>query len=427
MRTLLADAVRSLGRMFVDAARAFAAHWPQLITLFLLGWAGRLGVLWLVTEVSDWSPTVAVLLLPLAPLSTLLSLVLMLRALAPTLSSFSEMVQPVSARQRAKDDLTVAAQVLLPFLAVYASAGLLKQDVQTFLYDSATDESLNTNIQSIDWGRADYASGWLLIALIVGALLARKIITMRELAKKHLAWAAVGAYLEVLWMVTLAQAFSTQLKEVTDWVTSRQVIATIVGWWDAFIAWLRSWGGWMVATVESIGSFIGSLGSLVVVPVAWLAIGAAVYGHSLKAQELKVGTHEDFNARIKKVPQPVRRAVAHAVEPVTSPIKSALTAIGKIASAGIIPMALFCVVFALVAQVQALVTQGMRIVVGPGPSLRQYALEPYVNLVERGVYFLLAMVLLGAAVNVVVRSQQATQEEAPDTPAEASQSEPAPA
>ena len=60
---LLTDALRGFGLLFRDAGRVLAAHWPQLLGLFLAGWSWRMAVLWLVVEISDWSPTVAVLLL----------------------------------------------------------------------------------------------------------------------------------------------------------------------------------------------------------------------------------------------------------------------------------------------------------------------------------------------------------------------------
>ena len=89
---LLVGAVVALGRVFVDAGRVLANHWPQLVGLFLLGWAGRMGFLWLATVVSDVSPSLAVFIVPLAPMSTLVSLVLMLRATAPS---------PMRSRRRA--------------------------------------------------------------------------------------------------------------------------------------------------------------------------------------------------------------------------------------------------------------------------------------------------------------------------------------
>lgn len=414
MTHLLTDAARGLGHLFRDAARVLVAHWPQLLCLFLAGWAGRMAVLWFVVVVSDWSPTLAVLLLPLAPMSTLLSFVLMLRAMAPTLPAFSGLVEEVPLRQRWIDDLTVAAQVLIPFLAVYASAGLLKQDVRVFLYDSTIDEWMNTNLQDIDWGRADYAPGWTIVLFVVGALVARKVITLLGLAQRHLAWAGVAVYLEVLWMMTLANAFATELDKVTEWVTSRRLIAGIVEAWEGIKATIDGWEAWVQAPFTAVGALIANLGSLVVVPVAWLVIGASVYGHKLRQDTFKVETHEEVTERIKKIPQPVRRAVSHVVEPVTSPIKNALGAVGKVASAGVLPMVLFCVVFVVANQIQVASAWLVRALIGPGPQLRVFAMEPYIQLAERAVYYVVVLALLAGAVNVVVSAQART---APPQPA----------
>ncbi|HMS37621.1 MAG TPA: hypothetical protein PKA93_10695 [Arachnia sp.] len=413
---ILAEAAHTFARFVVDAGRAIAAHWPQLVALFLAGWAGRMGFLWLATVVSDLSPTIAVLILPLAPMATLLSFVLMLRALAPTLPAFSHIVEPVGARERWTRNLTVAGQVLIPFLAVYASAGLLKQDVTVFLYDTTADESMNTVIQDIDWGRTDYAPGLTVVAFVVVALAARKLISLRGLAERHLAWAGFAAYLEVLWLMTLANALTAQLETITEWVASRRVVAGVVGWGESVIAFVKAWGGWAAAAVDAVSGMLGNLGAVVVVPVAWLAIGAAVYGHQLSSSKIGIDSHEVATTRIQKVPSSVRRVVGHVAEPVVTPVQNTLGAIRKIAVAGILPMVMFCVVFLVAGGVQSAVAALMRVLVGPGPELRQFALEPFVTMVERGVYFVLALALLAAAVNAVVLAQPAP---APGEPQEA--------
>lgn len=411
----LTDAVRGLGSLFRDAGRVVAAHWPQLLGLFLLGWAVRMAVLWLVVDISDWSPTLAVLILPLAPMATLLSFVLMLRAMAPTLSAFQGMVEPVSARKRWMDDLTVAAQVLIPFLAVYASAGLLRQDVRVFLYDSTIDEWMNTNLQSIDWGRADYAPGWTIVLFVGGGLVARKVITLLGLAQKHLAWAAVAVYVEVLWVMTLANVLATELENLTEWVLSRRLIAGLVEMWDTVVSTVEGWEAWVQAPFAAVGALVGNLGSLVIVPVAWLAIGASVYGYKLRQDELRIETHEEVTARLERIPQPVLRVAGHVVEPVITPVKNVLAAIGKVASAGILPMVLFCVVFVVADQLQVVTAWLVRIGFGPADALRAYAIEPYLQLAERAVYYVVVLALIGAAVNVVVNAQSRTSA-APGTP-----------
>ena len=52
-----------------------------------------------------------------------------------------------------------------------------------------------------------------LVALVLIALAARKVISLLELTKRHLAWSAVAVYIEVLWVMTLANAFANQLDE----------------------------------------------------------------------------------------------------------------------------------------------------------------------------------------------------------------------
>lgn len=415
---IFADGARSLGRLFADGVRTFAAHWPQLAVVFLLGWAGRMGFLWLATWMSNWNSTLAVFIVPLAPMSTLLSMVLMMRALTPSLSAFQGLLEPVTPVQGLRNDLTVAAQVLLPFLAVYASAGLLAQDVRVYLVDAFADESINATWETMDYSRTTYAQGWLLIVMIVGALVIRKIITIRELTKRSLAWAGFATYLEVLWMVTLANAFASQLAALTEWVNTRRVVAGVLDWYERGVGLARAWGGWATTALDTVTGFIGSLGSLVLVPVAWLAIGAAVYGHQLKSSVLKVESPEEIEAKQKKLP-PIKRVAARAAEPVATPVRSVLRAVAKIASAGIVPMVLFCVSFAVAMQIQTIVAQGMRLLFGPGDWLRNYALEPYAVMAERGVYFMVALTLLAVAVNVVVESQR----EAAEAEAEAAEAQ----
>lgn len=391
-------------RVFADGLGVLRDHWPQLVGLFLLGWSGRMAFLWLAVAVSDWSPTLAVLILPLAPLSTLLSLILMLRVTADTLPAFTGLFEGGRA-ERWRSHLAIAAQVLLPFLAVYASQGLLKDDARLFLHDSTLDEWMNTSLTELDWGRATYAEGWLWVAMVVGALALRKVISLTGVAKKAVAWAFAATYLEALWMVTFAQSLSTLIEQVTEWVTSRAIVATVLDWWAALLASLPQ----LVKPVEAFLTFVGGVleqaGNLVVVPVAWLAIGAAVYGQKL-SNARPVEGHEAVTARLAKVPNPVRRVVAQTVEPVTTPIKDAVGAIGRIAAAGVVPMVLFCVVFVVASQVKVLVAWLFRLAVGPRDALLLYALEPYSIMLQRLCYFVLALALLAAAVNTVVLAQR---------------------
>lgn len=189
-------------------------------------------------------------------------------------------------------------------------------------------------------------------------------------------------------------------------MTSRRLIAGLVDLWEQVVATVQGWEAWIQAPFNAVGALIGNLGSLVVVPVAWLAIGASVYGHKLAQKEFRIETHEEVTERIKRIPQPVRRAVNHVVEPVTSPIQSALCAIGKVASAGVLPMVLFCVVFVVANQIQVASAWAVRTFIGPGGAQRAYAMEPYIQLAEGAVYYVVVLALLAGAVNVIVTAQK---------------------
>lgn len=404
---------RALGGVLdilADGVRVLTAHWPQLVGLFLLGWAGRMAVLWMAVLVSDVSPTFAVLMLPLAPMCTLVSLVMMLRVAAETLPAFRDLFEGVDRAQRVRSGLQVVAQVLLPFLAVYASQGLLADDTRLFLYDSTADEWVNSGLGEWNFGRADYADGVALIAMIVVAIALRKAISLLQLGKRALVWSFIAAYLEVLWLVTLARSLQSQLQEITDWVTSRRIIDQLLQWWNALIESLPHIGG--LTLIDFIGGLLASAGNLVVVPVAWLAIGAAVYGAKLSGRDFE--TPEQVTERLNRIPSTVRRVVAHTVEPVTSPVKDAWTALGKVATAGVVPMALFCLVFVIASQVKVGIAWVFHAAVGARDPWLVYALDPYSVMLQRLGYFVLSLALLSGAVNAVVLGQRDSAAKASD-------------
>lgn len=395
-------ALRGLGRVLVDAVRVFVAHWPQLVTLYLLGAAGRLAFLWIAVEVSAVNATLARIILPLAPLATLISFVLMLRVTAETLPAFSDMFNALDRRERLKGDLTATVQVLVPFLAVYSSQGLLEEDVRLFSYDATIDDYL-TSLDLIT-DRLNYDDGPVIAALVVGALVARKLITLFDLAQKSVLMRAFATYLEALWMVTLARVLTMRLDELAEWVKSREAVAWAMDAWDGVLAAWGGFGAWLLEAYGWITEAAAQLGGLVLVPVAWLAIGAAVYGAELKSGP-ELLPREEINRRLNSVPQPVRRAVGHVIEPVTSPVQDALSSLGKVASAGLAPMVLFCLVFVGANQLQVGAALLSRTMLGVRDSLEYTILSPYTTLVERSLYFIATVVLVSAAVNYVVRQQ----------------------
>ena len=423
---VLADGLRALGELLRVAGRLLAAHWPALLALYLAGGAARLGFLWLALWASKSSGTLGVLMLPLAPLSMLLAMVFMLRVLAQSLQVFAPQVTGDTPDQTWKETLRGGAQVLIPFLAVYASQGLLREDITQFIYNATIDESLN-NPLSPNYARTLLADGPLLIGIVLLALGLRKWISAHRLTEKTLGWAALGSYLEGLWLITLSASLASQVGALRDWVMSRSLVDGAVQLHSSARDLPGPAGQLFGKATGWLGSLLGSMGELVIVPVAWLALGALVYGHQLAARAWPpLPTHEQVTARLRRVPNPVRQFFAQSVEPVTTPVRNTVTAISKVASAGLLPMVLFCVSFALIGQgLKILVAVLARAVIGPQPGLWQAALDPYVALAERGAYLIVTTALVAAAVQRVTQVSRLQPEGAEPSPEPAGNAAPA--
>lgn len=383
---ILRDAWRDLLSMLLGAVRLLGRHWPQLLALYLAGAAARMAFLWLALSVSKSSSLLGVLLVPLAPLGTLVSLVFMLRVMGASLPALQGTVQERSEDQRWRDTLKSVAQVIIPFLAVYASQGLLKEDSRQFVYNATVDETLN-NPLSANYARTLMADGALLIGIVLVAMLVRKWIAANRLTEKRLGWGVLGSYVEGLWLVTLGATLASQLSALKDWVTSRALVQGAIQVHETVREAPGVVGQTFGSVVEWLAALLGSAGGLVVVPV--------------------VATPEQVTERLKRIPNPVRQLAAQVVEPVVTPVKNTLTAISKIAAAGVLPMIFFCVTFGLIGKLSKLAVAWVaHWLIGPQAALWQAALDPYVALAERGAYLIVTVAMVAAAVNRIVNAER---------------------
>ena len=406
----LREGVRALGEVIADAARALTRHWPVLVVLYLAGATLRMGLLWLASWVSDRSSTLGVLIVPLATLATLVALVAMIRVAGESLPAFGGDLAAGSRADRARTHWTVATGVLIPFLAVYSAQGLLREDTVQFIHDTTLDEAVSQPLTA-DYSRALIASGWQLVTVVLVALVLRRVIAGYGLGARSWRWAAIGGYVEALWMVTVAASIASRREELTEWVGSRLVVATVTDWWEGLVGIAGPLAKPLLAVRDAIAALLGAMGDLVIVPVAWLAIGGLIYGHRLSAPQ---GPHTGDLARqpaqlAQRLPSRVRSAVATVVDPLAKPVRSTAGALAKVAGAGVIPMVLVCLTFVAAGISQLGVVWAAREVLGPQEALRGAAYQPYVSLMARGVYFVVASVLLAAAVNRIITAIRSNQ------------------
>ncbi|GGB96060.1 hypothetical protein [Cellulomonas carbonis] len=410
-RDLVGDSVS----VVVAGARLWAGHWPLLLTVALLGGAGRMGAIWGAIEVSEVSPTLGFAVLALAPLSSVAAIVVMLHLLRDALPSLA-----AAGAVRAPDDVTsrrerhvvdVLASVLVPFLAVYASYGLLAED--RFRYQNGilgrefyTDGVLGGG--TFDGERFFAATGVAEVVLVAVAVVLRwglarldgRLASRGRPRPRPLAFG--GAYVEVFWMTALAGVLVHYKDRAWAWAESRRAVDVVVDAWLRVLDVLGPLGRPVDTVVDGLLGVVAAVDGLVVVPVAWLAVGAVVYGHRLAAPPRRVRTLPGA----ARVPVVVRRWGLDVADQVVGDLRSRFSALAsglrQLAVAGLGPMLVFALVFLVVGGLEDALAVGVRQVVGPQDLWTWLSFAPHVETVTRAVGLTVTAALLAAAVDRVL-------------------------
>jgi hypothetical protein len=389
--------------------RLWFRHWPVLLTLALLGGAGRMAALWGATEASDRNNTLGVLVLVLAPLASVTAIVLMLHVLRhslPHIASAADGAAPENRTTgRERRLLDVLASVLVPFLAVYASYGFLREDIDRYINSAVADEFLNNAEifynpgNAIDTDRFVFATGWLAVGIVAGAIVLRWGLARLEGARGWLWLGFAGAYVEVLWLTTLAAHLSVYKDKVWDWVESRKGVDIFAGWWLDLLDRIGPLANPVDSATDWLFGVLGDFDAIVVIPVSWLTVGAVVYGHRLVPPPPPPRREPRIMAA---VPKPVRRWGAEVLGDVRERFTALTGGIRQLAIAGLAPMLIFGLAFLASARLEDLLNVAARRLMGPQELDTWLAFSPHVATVTRAVGLTVTMCLLAAAVDRVL-------------------------
>ncbi len=401
--------VADLGRVVADGGRLWLRHWPLLLTIALLGGAVRMGAIWAATWVSETNSTLGFAVLVLGPLGSVAAIVLMLLAMRGSLPALSAAAgadapqDPTTHRDRRVID--VLASVLVPFLAVYASYGYLAEDRDRFESGVVADEltrDIFSGTQTSNFGRALVAQGWVVVAIVVVAVVLRWGLARLEGRLHATPLGFLGAYVEAFWLIVLAAGFASYREDAWAWVESRRAIDIVIGWWESFLDLLGPVSGPVDAVVDQLVQILGSLDDLVVVPLAWLTVGAVVFGRKIPARPLRVTRP----TTVERVPGPVRRWVVQALQPVVGDLKARFSGlvngIRQLAVAGLGPMLVFALAFLVALRLEDLLALGVRTLAGPQTWRTWIAFGPHVETVTRAIGLTVTIALLAAAVDRVL-------------------------
>ena len=436
------ERVRDALAVPVDAAKLLWRYLPQLVTVIALSLAARGAVLWLAVVVSAWSPLAATLIFPFAPLSVMTGVIICFWIMQPSMEFFGGETRFTKLD---KTTLLTVGGLLIPFLTVYSSHGLLRDDGRTFVYDSVTIE-VATSFVDYDFGRSLISTGWLFAGFILSILVLRKLIGALKLGERAFGMATAAAYLEILWMATASLSISSNLDKVRTWILTRQVIGPV---WGAIVSakdWFVEHTGLIGAPIGWLWSNAAQMGNFIVVPFAWLTLGAVVYNTSLTREEDKKSSSEDtvppeqtvadapiegpaergrlsphaeqkmwaeYGRRYSEAAfRTTRDMLDNAAQPVVGPFRSAWRNFKTLTVAGVVPMLTFCFVFVLASAAELGVIYALRAIIKPmALGIITIGLEPYVLVVARAVYFIVALPLVVAALDRFLNAEYATEEE----------------
>ncbi len=412
-------------QVVATAGRLVLRHWPALLALSLAGAGLRSGVVWAAVEVSDWVGWAGQLILVLAPLGYLVPIVWMLhlcRGSLPQLRQIESVERPEAVTERRERRLVdVAVSVLVPFLAVYVSYGLLQDDLDRFQNEASFDEFsqgivsglMGEGVDIDPAGRIGVYPVQVAVMIVLVAFVARWLLGRVERSLRFLAIAFAGALVEVYYTGQVARQVNLVRAEGTAWLEDRVVVSEVQGRYDAVVSDLGPLASPVDTATTWLFGLLGAIDAVVVVPVAWLAVGAVVLGHRLTPAPSP--THPLLDT-MTAIPEPVRRAAAGLLDDIRERWSTFWSSLRVLATGGLLPMLVFGVVFLLVIRVPVLLSEGIRLLVGPTDFWTWWAFSPFERNLGMALSMALTAPLLAAALDRLVAPQLSEAARARRTP-----------
>lgn len=262
--------------MLLTALRVLARCWPALLAWFLAGWTVRALILHAGGYLLNVDENFGLLLLPIGILAMLVAYVgmfLSIRRELPHLDRVEDAqatarntapATPASTELNRWRDTVLAA--ILPFLLLYVAWNLVRQDTIDLYFASTVQDNFGTNAGSIG------AITWVSIAVLVVAFGLR--LLLGRLAGRLPNWVSlVTTYLEALWVLVALFTLRDLLGLLGAWLETRRMFAWAVDGW----AYIREQFAWLGTIGDAIGWVWSQVGTLVGLPLAWLAFASIVY------------------------------------------------------------------------------------------------------------------------------------------------------
>jgi hypothetical protein len=252
--------------VLTTAIRVLARRWPALLAWFLLGFTLRALILRGGGYLLNVDENLGLLLLPLAILGMLAAYVGMFLVVRVELSHLRAADLPADDVERPfriwRDSLLSA---ILPFFLLYVAWNLIRDDVIDLYFASTLQQNFLDQTTAETLAPAS-------LAILVGAFGIRWLLG--RFSTRLPRWTTlVAAYFEAVWVLVALFTIKGLLDVAFEWLATRRMFAWAVdGWAD-----VREAFAWLGTLGDAAGWVIAQIGTVVGLPLAWLAFASIVY------------------------------------------------------------------------------------------------------------------------------------------------------
>lgn len=258
--------------MLSTAFRILARCWPALLAWYLLGWTLRALIIRLAAFAGNANDVFGLLILPVAILAQLVAFVGMFLAVRRELHHLDRVddVEPgekrPSAARRWSETLLVAT---LPFFVLYVAWNLIYADLVDYFGSALGQADLlgGGNVANASIPLSVVTAALIVVAFGLRWLLGRFAAKLPQWSK------VVATYLEAVWVLVLLLVIQDLLAVVPPWLATRRMFAWAVDGWAGLVDSLP----WLGTAGDIVGWTLGQTGTLIALPLAWLAIASIVY------------------------------------------------------------------------------------------------------------------------------------------------------
>jgi hypothetical protein len=384
------------------ALRVLARCWPALLAWFLAGWTARALIIRLAAFVGNADDIFGLLILPLAILAQLaayIGMFLAVRRELPHLNRVDDVESDETAPSVARRWRETLLAGILPFFLLYVA--------WNFIYADMVDYFSSALLQADLLGGGQVAAlasfGVLSVTLVAVAFVLRWLLG--RFSSKLPQWSsAIATYLEAVWVFVALTVIQTLLAGVPAWLATRRMFAWAVDGWATLVDSFA----WFAVANEFTGWLLGQLGTLIGLPLAWLAIASIIYfGTMPRSRRPASAALSRVSARWAGMPVWARRlgtTISSGLVDRWGPVTLAARLIWR---SGPVALGLYLLGFAVVTAATEWLSLAIYRLLGPHETGWWYGASDAVQLVVSAITAVLQVVLVAAAFDHALRSDEA--------------------